>query len=648
MCGIAGLISPRLTNSVWESTLTHMKDAISYRGPDDSGVWFDAEKGCGLSHARLSIIDLTHEGHQPMASKSNRYMMVYNGEVYNYKELKKELSSLGCSFKSTSDTEVILEAIDFWGVDTTIPKLIGMFAIAVWDRQKLECHLIRDRLGIKPLYYGQHKDLIVFASELKPFKKVPGFNLEINRDSIALLLKYNYIPTPFSIYKNVHKLPPGYHLKIKTRPQQILRPQPYWSAKNKIEQGQDSIFRSSTEDITQELETLLRDAVLKRMIADVPLGAFLSGGVDSSLVVALMQSQADKPVNTFSIGFHESSYNEANHAKTIAGHLGTNHTELYMTSQETLDVIPKLPAIYDEPFADVSQIPTYLVSKMAKDHVKVCLSGDGGDELFGGYNRYFWGKSIWKYVGWLPHGMRQQVSKGALKITPQAWDKIYKICGALLPRKARLNNMGDKIHKLAGVINSKGQMGLYQNLISFWSQPQEIVLGGSEMKTLVTDQSQWANISDKTQLMMYLDLVSYLPDDILTKLDRASMHVSLESRVPLLDHRLVEYAARTPLHMKIKSNEGKWILKEILYKYVPKKLIDRPKMGFGVPIDQWLRGPLKAWAQDLLAESMLQKQGYFETSAIRTKLDEHLSGSRNWQYYLWSILMFQSWLEDNS
>ncbi|WP_414585247.1 asparagine synthase (glutamine-hydrolyzing) [Scytonema sp. PCC 10023] len=646
MCGITGFFDAVLQRSTleMESVVQNMSHALYHRGPDNGGIWIDTENGIALGHRRLAIIDISPEGHQPMVSGNGRYAIVFNGEIYNFLELRRDLEKLGHHFRGHSDTEVMLASFSQWGVFEAIKHFNGMFAFALWDRQERVLHLGRDRLGEKPLYYGWCGNTFLFASELKALKAHPDFHPEINRDALALFLRYSCVPTPYSIYQGIYKLPPGCVLTwngVNTHP----KPVPYWSAKEAAELGTAKPFTGSEQEAVAEMEALLREAVGLRMVADVPLGAFLSGGIDSSTVVALMQAQSSQPVKTFTIGFHEKAYNEAEHAKAVAQHLGTNHTELYLTPEDTLAVIPKLPVLYDEPFSDPSQIPTFLVSQLARQHVTVSLSGDGGDELFGGYNRYFWGRSIWQKIGWMPKSLRQIAAHGLTSLSPQTWDRVFTNFGAVLPAKLRYSTVGDHLHKLAGVLAVSDPEAMYASLVSHWKEPEAIVIGSCEPITAVSDRQCWPQLPDYTQRMMYLDTVTYLPDDILVKVDRASMGVSLEGRIPLLDHRIVEFAWRIPLSMKIRNGQGKWLLRQILYKYVPQELIERPKMGFGVPIDSWLRGPLREWAEDLLDESRLHQQGFLNPKPIQQKWKEHISGDRNWQYYLWDVLMFQAWLD---
>ncbi|MBT5471758.1 MAG: asparagine synthase (glutamine-hydrolyzing) [Nitrospina sp.] len=637
MCGLAGFFSSESFNFDPHDTLLKMGNALEHRGPDDSGIWFDSENGIGLAHQRLSIIDLSKEGHQPMSSANGRFVISYNGEIYNFPEIKTELLKLGFnSWRGRSDTEIILAAIEHWGLRDALTRFRGMFAFALWDKQEKTLHLVRDRMGIKPLYYGWAGSTLIFGSELKAFKAHPKFNREIDREAVALLLRFGYIPAPHSIYCNVSKLPPGKILTLAAKSKEVHE---YWSLGEIAERGVQNSFSGSTGDAVAQLETILNEAVRLRMVSDVSIGAFLSGGIDSSVIAALMQKNSDKPVKTFSIGFQESDFDEAPFAKKVASHLGTDHTELYVTSQDALSVVHDLPTIFDEPFADPSQIPTFLLSKLTREKVTVSLSGDGGDELFCGYNRYFVWKNIWNKIRRLPYPIRKSISEIIPLIPGFALDAAASLIG-------KNNNPGsrEKFIRLASCLKSYGPEGLYLQGISHWMGPESIVENCKEPETLLTDFSRWGNFKNPESKMMFVDSLTYLPDDILTKVDRSSMSVGLEARVPLLDHKLVEFAWSLPFNMKSFENQSKWLLKQLLYKYVPNNLVDRPKTGFGVPIHSWLRGPLRDWAEELLNESAMRKEGFMNASVISRKWKEHLSGKWNWQYLLWNALTFQSWL----
>lgn len=649
MCGFAGFLGgTALYGTAGEQALLQrMADPLIHRGPNNGGYWCDVNHRIGLGHRRLSIVDLSPAGHQPMHSISGRYVIAFNGEIYNHLLLRQALEAI-CQnpiWRGHSDTETLLASFDAWGIEATIKKSIGMFAFAIWDKQTHTLTLGRDRLGEKPLYYGWQGDTFLFGSELKALKAHPAFLAKIDRNSLALLMRHNCIPAPYSIYQCIAKLQPGCLLTVSLNQREMCL-LPYWSGKQAVEDGLAQPFKGSPSEAVDALEKLLRDAVGQQMMADVPLGAFLSGGVDSSTVVALMQAQSSHPVRTFSIGFNEDRYNEAQHAKTVAQHLGTKHTELYVTSKDALDVIPHLPSLYDEPFADSSQISTFLVSKMARQDVTVALSGDAGDELFGGYNRYVLTNRWWSHLKNLPMGIRQVLASSITVASPQSWDTFLKPLLTVLPRSASVTNVGDKLHKGAGVLTSRSATELYRGMVSHWSDPESLVLGAKEYATVLTDPTRQPLINGEIEKMMALDMLSYLPDDILTKVDRAAMGVSLETRVPFLDHRVVEFAWGLPLDYKLRDGVGKWVLRQVLYKYVPKEMIERPKMGFGVPIDAWLRGPLKEWAESLLSASRMKQEGFFQVEPIRQRWQEHLSGERNWQYHLWNILMFQAWLEE--
>ena len=615
MCGIAGFYSKNL-NINYKTILTDMGLSLNKRGPDDSGIWFDSSKGIGLSHRRLSILDLTISGHQPMLSIDKRFIIIFNGEIYNHNEIRNTIN-VEYSYKnwrSTSDTETILVALEYYGVDKTISMLIGMFAIAIWDNVNDQLIICRDRVGEKPLYYGWQNNSFLFASELKAFQKHPDFNKIIDKNALALFFKYNYVPYPFSIYEGIKKLQPGTILKldIKTNKFGIKK---YWNFEEVVFNNSTSLNDGNNKlDYTSHLKNILIESVKSQMQSDVPLGAFLSGGIDSTLIVAIMQSISNVPIKTFTIGYEDINYNEANHAKRIANFLNTDHTEYILKPDEAIKIIPLLAKIYDEPFSDASQIPTFIVSRLAKTKVTVSLSGDGGDELFAGYNRYFMTNKLWPKLQLIPLVIRKYVSLTILLISPNKWNFIQKIL-FFLPKKIKnIKNLGDKIHKIANLLTASSQIQLYDKFISHWSLEDHVVIGNTNFE--IEKYEQFNKLSD-IERMMAIDTLTYLPDDILVKVDRAAMYNSLETRVPFLDCRIIEYAWKIPLKIKINKNSSKDILKKILYNYVPKNLIDRPKMGFGVPIDNWLRGPLKNWAEDLLNENEIRNDGLLNYDIIK-------------------------------
>ncbi len=663
MCGFSGFLGSGHPREAAIRHVTAMADVIRHRGPDDAGIWTDEVTGIALGHRRLSILDLSPAGSQPMLSAGGRYVMVFNGEIYNHLTLRQELELLPSPHPSPtegrreypwrghSDTETLLAGFVQWGVEETLRRAVGMFAIALWDRRDRVLTLARDRLGEKPLYYGWQGDTFLFGSELKALRAHPAFAAAINRDALTLFLRHNCIPAPHSIYQGIYKLPPATFATL-TGPAHQRHADPliasYWSFREVAETGIAHPLPGDDTTAIATLDTLLRAAVAGQMVADVPLGAFLSGGVDSSLIVALMQAQSSRPVKTFTIGFHEAGYNEAEYAQAVAHHLGTEHTELYVSPKQAQAVIPRLPHLYDEPFADSSQIPTFLVAQLARTQVTVSLSGDAGDELFGGYNRYFLAERLWKKMDRWPYAVRRGLSKLLINTPIAVWDRVFSLARPSLPTQFRYPQPGDKLRKLGEILALPNRQAIYYALVSHWKNPAALVINGQEPPTPLTDATQWAALTDLTQHMMYLDTITYLPDDLLVKVDRAAMAVSLETRVPLLDHRLVEFAWRVPLSMKIRGGQGKWLLRQVLYRYVPKTLIERPKTGFGVPIDRWLRGPLRAWAETLLDESRLRQEGFFHPEPIRRKWAEHLAGKRNEQHDLWNVLMFQAWLENQS
>jgi asparagine synthase (glutamine-hydrolysing) len=641
MCGITGFIGASGDGSQvsLKSRIFGMTETLTHRGPDDVGLWIDQDACVALGHRRLSILDLSLEGHQPMTSQSRRYIAVFNGEIYNFRELRDVLCD-SYHFRGSSDTEVMLAAFERWGVHNAVPHFNGMFAIAVWDTRDRVLYLARDRAGEKPLYYTWAGSTFLFGSELKALRAHPDFHGEVDRGALALFLRHGYVPAPYSIYSGVRKLPAGTILNVHpARRGDMSQPVAYWSVKETVEQGRRNCNNNAGDrQAVERLDYLLSDSVRLRMISDVPLGAFLSGGIDSSTVVALMQKQSGARVKTFSIGFHERGYNEAVYAEKVARHLGTDHIELYVTSNEAAAVIPRLPRMYDEPFADSSQIPTFLVSELARRHVTVSLSGDGADELFGGYTRYQWTERLWQRFGWLPAAARQVIARMLLSVPPKVWE--VGLCLADVTKPA------DKVQKMAEIFSLKSPEEFYLGLVSYFSNPAEVVTGAHEPLNLLRQPALWPRDQEFAQRMMFLDTVTYLPDDILVKVDRASMSVGLETRVPFLDHRVIEFAWQLPLRMKIRDSQGKWLLRQVLKKYVPDELIDRPKCGFGVPVHEWLRGSLREWAEELLDSNRLRREGFFNPEPIRCKWSEHLSGKHNWMPQLWSVLMFQAWLEE--
>lgn len=652
MCGIAGFFDRRAGRSAEEQKriLTAMTDRIVHRGPDSCGHWTEPETGVALGHRRLSIIDLTPEGSQPMVSQSGRYIIVFNGEIYNYQRLRERLGHENretiAQLRGHSDTEVMLACMEQWGVPEAVRQFVGMFSFTVYDTRQRRLFLVRDRMGEKPLYYGWSGDVFLFGSELKALRAHPDFHNPINRNAAALYLRHCYIPAPYSIYQSIHKLEPGCLLELDTQSCR-LQVTPYWTIRQAALDGKEKPFRGDDADAVEHLHSLMRNTIRDQMIADVPLGAFLSGGIDSTAVVALMQSISSRPVKTFTIGFHEEGYNEAEHAKAVARHLGTAHTELYVTSREAMEVIPRLASIYDEPFSDSSQIPTYLVAQLARSQVTVSLSGDGGDELFCGYRRYFSSDAIWNKLSMVPQLGRRGMAGLIRSLPPDVWSRGFGWLSPITARTGTNGTVGDKLYKLSEVLSEPDWQRFYQRVISTWKQPHTIVRESEEPVTIFQDDLPAALTNAKEQ-MMYWDSISYLPDDILVKVDRAGMGVSLESRIPLLDHRIVEFAWQLPLSMKVREGKGKWLLKEVLYRYVPKEMMDRPKQGFSVPIGAWLRGPLREWAEHLLDERKLREQQFFHADPIRQKWQEHLSGKQSWHSYLWNILMFQAWLEEQA
>lgn len=651
MCGFAGLLdtAPHREGEL-DDLATSMATTLRHRGPDDGGTWSDASAGVALGSRRLAVIDLSASGHQPMVSSTGRYVIAYNGEIYNHKAIARRLRATGWQPRGHSDTEVLLAAVEAWGLRAALREANGMFAFALWDRDRRRLYLARDRLGEKPLYYAWLGSALVFGSELKALRAWPGFRAEVDRGALALYLRHNCVPAPHTIFEGVSKLPPAAVLSVGAAEmaRRGAEPAAYWSARAVAEGGVavTATASPSPPEVVDEVEGLLKEAVGMRMDADVALGAFLSGGIDSSTVAALMQASSSRPIRTFTVGFAEAGYDESADAAAVARHLGTDHTPVRLGPSDAIDVIPSLPAIYDEPFADSSAIPTYLVSRLARERVTVTLSGDGGDELWGGYNRHTVSGPLWSLSRRVPLSARRSLARALRAIPPASWDTAFDRAGPWLPRRARLRNPGTKIHKLAAVLPASDPEDLYRTLVSHWKQPARVALGAVEAPSLLAAGMPAGVGGDLAAQMMYLDLVTYLPDDILVKLDRAAMAVSLETRVPMLDHRLVELAWRVPTSTKIVGGVGKWPLRQVLRRYVPAGLVERPKMGFGLPLGDWLREPLRPWAEELLGERRLRAEGYLEADIVRSAWADHLDGGVDLGHELWDVLSFQAWLEE--
>lgn len=669
MCGIAGWWPLRASGAAGVEQGVHaMIDAIRHRGPDDAGVWVSPETALGLGHRRLSIIDLSQAGHQPMASAGGRFVISFNGEIYNHAELRSRLEQEGSSppWRGHSDTETLLAAFEQWGIEVTLERSVGMFAIALWDRREQALYLIRDRFGEKPLYYGwTAPGDFVFASELKALRRAPGFERSVCREALSQYVRFSYVPAPRSIYQRTYKLEPGTYLRMQGTapapfPARALRPgqtvgalciRRWWSLSRVVEQGATTQITDEREAV-DALESALASAVRLQSVADVPLGAFLSGGVDSSTVVALMQRQSMRKVSTFTVGFEDTAFDESLHGRLVAERLGTHHTEVLVTTAEAQSVIPLLGTMYDEPFADSSQVPTYLVCRAARGRVTVAMSGDAGDELFGGYNRYLWGPRIWKWFGWLAYDVRRALGSAMARVPASGWDLAGRTFNSAVQQGAGVSNMSAKALKLAARLRDMRDLDdLYLGLVSEWQDPSSIVLAGesplSEPPSLLADPAPWTENPDAAELMMYRDAMTYLPDDILCKVDRAAMAVGLETRVPFLDHRVAELAWRLPPHMKIRHGQGKWALRQVLYRHLPPNVVDRPKAGFALPLGSWLRGPLRHWCEELLSESTLRQQGYLRPEPIRKRWAQHLAGAYDHTPSIWSALMFQAWLKES-
>lgn len=638
MCGIAGLwLSGQGDVAGLHDRVSGMNASLHHRGPDGGDVWCDPESGLALGQRRLSIIDLSDAGKQPMHSADGRYVIVYNGEIYNAEELRQKLSSANIAWRGHSDTEVILECMAHWGVRDTVKRLIGMFAIALWDRKEHKLTLVRDRLGIKPLYWSRYDGNIGFASELKALRAGNAISSDVNQGALEAYLRFGYVPSGQSIYANAKMLKPGHILEISSHDQ--ASDYAYWSVEDAVVNGQKHAWSGDDQSAIDALEDLLRDAVSRRMVADVPLGAFLSGGIDSSTIVALMQSVSDRPVKTFSVGFEDAAFNEAAFAGDVARHLKTDHTELYVTPQDALDLVPKLSETYDEPFFDSSAIPTYLISALTRQEVTVALSGDGGDETFGGYTRYLWAKQLSNVAGNIPFGAGA-VSSMLTMLSPEQWDKLI----GYLPGRRSTGAIGDKIHKAAPLLAIKDDLDRYHALLSLMDPDKMLTKQGGGKTFRVPGEMFCRNRKmDYVASMQVMDTMMYMVDDVLTKVDRASMANSLEVRVPFIDHRVIEFGWRLPARLKMNGSVGKYALRQILYKYVPREMIDRPKTGFGVPLAQWLRGPLRDWMGDLLARDALYDDLGLDRAQVSHLVDEHLSGRRNWGHQLWAISMLSDW-----
>ncbi|MRH79064.1 asparagine synthase (glutamine-hydrolyzing) [Spiribacter sp. C176] len=634
MCGICGAWGGSTHN---KASIARMAGRLQSRGPDANGHWNDSELNLALAHQRLAVLDLSPAGHQPMQSPCGRFVLVFNGEIYNHRTLRAELEAEGGGFewRGHSDTETLLAGLRHWGIDEALQRLNGMFAFALWDRQERCLILARDRMGEKPLYYGHAGGTFLFGSELKALTAHPSWQGQIDRNALAAFMRDGNVPAPRSIYQGIHKLLPAHYVVVSEGGQRIGKPTCYWDLGGIAAKGSDSFLDANT--LIDQLDHRLHEAVGLRMEADVPLGAFLSGGYDSSAIVAHMQVQSSRPVKTFSIGFTEADFNEAEHAAAVAKHLGTDHTELTVTPEAAMGVIPNLPTIYDEPFADSSQIPTYLVSQLARSQVTVSLSGDGGDELFAGYNRHVMAPKLWRQIHRLPRPMRQAAA-ASLALALRA---------NFLTSSARIPQLGEKLEKLRDALLANDGMDFYRRLRAAWPNPDALVRGADDLGSMAGGSSTSSDALSLREQMILADMQNYLPDDILTKVDRASMAVSLEARVPMLDHHLVEFAWRVPDQFKVRDGQGKWLLRQMLYRYVPKELLDRPKAGFAVPVGEWLRGPLRDWAESLLSEDRLRREGFLNPTLVRRCWNAHLTGRRHGHAQIWNVLMFQAWLEEN-
>jgi asparagine synthase (glutamine-hydrolysing) len=638
MCGIAGFLAVRGTQEEFDSAAHAMASAVRHRGPDGEGIWVEHPAGICLCHRRLAVLDLSPTGDQPMSSHTDRFVITFNGEIYNHPELRGELAAEGHRFRGTSDTEVVLSAAEQWGLERTLPKLRGMFAFAMWDRQTATLSLVRDRLGEKPLYYGMVGRALVFGSELKALAAHPNWRGEIDRDVLSLFFRFGYVPAPYSIYRGIRKLPQGTVLQFglgEVSSSSLPEPRQYWTLRDVVLRGLQKPFSGDHMEATDELERLLGLAVREQMVADVPVGAFLSGGIDSSTIVSLMQKASPRPIQTFTIGFDDVAFDERPFAKAVSDHLGTDHVDVRLSARKAADIIPELPHYYDEPFADSSQISACLVAQLAKKAVTVSLSGDGGDELFCGYNRQVKLKDLWSVLRWIPRPARKALG-AAVSATPASWSEGFL-------RRRRAGMLADQVQKLGAIAGCRNPEDAYLELASLWDNPAALVLGSQEPTTLMTEERAGLAAGEFVTTILYLESMTSLPDDMLVKLDRAGMRVALETRVPYLDQRVVEFAWTLPMSYKIRGGVGKWILRQVLNRHVPEEMFRRPKWGFGVPIDEWLKGPLREWAESLLDPRRLRDDGFLDVAAVRTLWTEHLSGRRKWQARLWTVLMFNAW-----
>jgi asparagine synthase (glutamine-hydrolysing) len=651
MCGIAGLLRPGGGDeSQLSVTARHMTDALAYRGPDAAGYWTHAPAGVAFGHRRLSVLDLSQAGHQPMHSDCGRFTVSFNGEIYNHLDIRAELeaASAAPNWRGHSDTETLLCAVRHWGVEAALRRFSGMFALALWDERERTLTLARDRFGEKPLFYGWSGRDLVFASELKALATHPAWSPSLDRNALTSFMRYAYVPAPSSIWTGIQKLPSASYVTFGADvvAGRMPAPQPYWSLREVVEAAQANRITDEGEAVA-ELQRLLSIAIERQCLSDVPVGAFLSGGIDSSTIVALMQAQASQPVRTFTIGFREDAFDEAAEARKVAAHLGTRHTELYVDPETARNVIPKLATMYDEPFADSSQIPTHLVSALARQHVTVALSGDAGDEMFGGYNRHVWGDGLNARFGAMPAVLRHLLGMFLRAVSPEPAGTIARIAAPLLPARFNVRRAGDQLAKLARIVGSTSLDDMYQELCSIDNDPAQTIVQGAEAGSWSADEMDRIKVKlDPLDRMTLADSLSYLTDDILQKVDRAAMAVALETRVPFLDKDVVEFAARIPPGMKVRDGDGKWLVRQVLYRHVPRNLVDRPKTGFGIPIDDWLRGPLKSWASDLLSPARLQAQNLFNVDRVTTRMAEHMSGRRNHGHRLWNVLMAESWYDE--